>query len=546
MSITIGIAIAFCLAVALWYIKSAPRWLNDVPGPRSGSWLFGHQLEINRQNDVGELDFAWNRQYGGAWRIDDCFGGELLMVADPKAIHHILHVQGYGYPKTRQSKQFVALAFGRGVSWAADETHVRHRKVLGPAFNAQPIRAFLPVFRRVAAQLVQIWKDQLQDSDMSSAKLHDVNRGLTNATLDIIGETVFDYHFGSLDAVQQHNEFSDIFHNLFADSNLHPPPAAILFAATWAFIPESILRFVEYLPARQFVRFRRFLTVGKRVGKEMIEGKAAAYVASGKKSRNQDILSILVEANNSAGDNRLSEDEVLSQITTLLFAGHETTACTLTWLLYELAHHQEDQDAIREEITARRAKFAPGQEDFAVADLEALTFTNACIKEVLRFHPISPWVTRESAIHDIIPLSETIVTNSGKSISEIEIGPGVPVLVSTCTYNRLPSVWGPDAHKWNPRRFMNPELKNNQVPIGLHSNLLTFSAGPSGCIGFRFALLEMQSTIVELIENVKLTPPPGMEDIVMMRVPVGAIMAPMVKGKFDQRTQMPLGVEFLH
>ncbi|KAJ6561567.1 cytochrome P450 [Mycena vulgaris] len=520
---------------------------------------------MNRQNDVGELDFTWNRQYGGAWRIDDCFGGELLMVADPKAIHHILHVQGYGYPKTRQSKQFVALAFGRGVSWAADDTHVRHRKVLGPAFNSQPVRAFLPVFRRVAAQLVQIWKDQLQDSDMSSAKVLDVSRGLTNTTLDIIGETVFDYHFGSLDAVQQHNEFSDIFHNLFADSNLHPPPAAILFAATWAFIPESILRVVEYLPARQFVRFRRFLTVGKRVGKDIIEGKAAAGIESSEKSRNQDILSILVAANNSLDEgSRLSEDEVLSQITqveiekrifrshahriysTLLFAGHETTACTLTWLLYELAHHPEDQDRIRDEIAARRAKMSSGQEDFGVADFDALSFTNACIKEVLRFHPISPWVTRESAIHDIIPLSEPITNSRGESISQIEVGPGVPVLVSTCAYNRLPSVWGPDAGKWNPGRFMNPDLKNNQVPIGLHANLLTFSGGPSGCIGFRFALLEMQSTIVEIVENIKLTPPPGMEDIVMMRVPVGAIMAPMIKGKFDERTQMPLGVEFLH
>jgi len=41
------------------------------------------------------------------------------MVSDPKAIHHILHIQGYNYPKTRLSKQFTALAFGRGVSWAA-------------------------------------------------------------------------------------------------------------------------------------------------------------------------------------------------------------------------------------------------------------------------------------------------------------------------------------------------------------------------------------------------------------------------------------------
>lgn len=55
----------------------------------------------------------------------------------------------------------------------------------------------------------------------------------------------------------------------------------------------------------------------------------------------------------------------------------------------------------------------------------------------------------------------------------------------------------------------------------------------------------MQSTVVELVENFEFSPPPSVEKIEMLRVPVGAIMAPMVKGKFDERTQMPLGVSFL-
>ena len=44
------------------------------------------------------------------------------MLADPKAIHHVMHTMGYGYPKTRESKTFTGLAFGRGVSWAGGDT----------------------------------------------------------------------------------------------------------------------------------------------------------------------------------------------------------------------------------------------------------------------------------------------------------------------------------------------------------------------------------------------------------------------------------------
>jgi hypothetical protein len=46
------------------------------------------------------------------------------MTADPAAIRHILHTMGYDYPKTRFIRQFAALAFGRGVAWAAGELYI--------------------------------------------------------------------------------------------------------------------------------------------------------------------------------------------------------------------------------------------------------------------------------------------------------------------------------------------------------------------------------------------------------------------------------------
>lgn len=534
------------LFLSFLYVRGGLRWqtLKEVRGPKSDSWLYGHMIEFNRQTDVGQLDFACHRQYGGAWKIDGCFGRNVLMLADPAAIHHVLHTQGYGYPKTRESKTFTGLAFGRGVSWAGGETHVRHRKLMNPAFTAQSLRQFYPVFRRVAAQLSAGWKDKLQEGDISQPQIMDVSRGLVNTTLDIIGEAVFDYHFGSLDGTSVGNAFSEVFHNLFADSNLFPDPIAILFASSWAYWPDFILRWVEYLPFRQFVRFRNFLIHGKKLGKDLIDNQAQ-HAGTTKKSRH--ILNILVEANQSSeAGNRLDEDEVLSQVTTLLFAGHETTATTLTWMIYELAHHPADQQRVREEIQRKRAQItALGQDDFTATDLENMQFTNAVIKEALRYHPISPWVTRESAIHDVVPLKEPIMSPEGKMVDKIEVVPGQHVLVSTCAYNRNKIVWGEDADVWNPSRHLNQAMKDSQIPVGVYSNLLTFSGGPSGCIGWRFALTEMQSTIVEMVENFDFVPPPVKDGIEMVRVPVGAIMAPMVKGKFEEKTQMPLGVSFL-
>jgi cytochrome P450 len=44
-----------------------------------------------------------------------------------------------------------------------------------------------------------------------------------------------------------------------------------------------------------------------------------------------------------------------------------------------------------------------------------------------------------------------------------------------------------DADDWRPGRFLDPNMKEGQVPIGLLSNLASFSGGQAGCIGWRFA-----------------------------------------------------------
>jgi hypothetical protein len=79
-----------------------------------------------------------------------------------------------------------------------------------------------------------------------------------------------------------------------ADSNLHPSKAEILFGALFRFIPESWLWVVEYLPTRQFVRFREYLVEGKRLGRLLLEERFASNLSSGKDGRkSHDILSIL-------------------------------------------------------------------------------------------------------------------------------------------------------------------------------------------------------------------------------------------------------------
>ena len=77
----------------------------------------------------------------------------------------------------------------------------------------------------------------------------------------------------------------------------------------------------------------------------------------------------------------LNELEMVSQIAALTLAGHETTANTITWLLWELAKHPDYQEKMRAEVRHKRAEIAVrGDSDFSMEDLENMVYLQAALK----------------------------------------------------------------------------------------------------------------------------------------------------------------------
>ncbi len=71
----------------------------------------------------------------------------------------------------------------------------------------------------------------------------------------------------------------------------------------------------------------------------------------------------------------------MAQMITLTIAGHETTASTLTFLLYELARNQGYQSRLREEIRGIRAQATVrGCGNFTIEDLDSMTLVTNAIK----------------------------------------------------------------------------------------------------------------------------------------------------------------------
>ncbi|OCH85106.1 PAH-inducible cytochrome P450 monooxygenase PC-PAH 1 [Obba rivulosa] len=525
---------ALAVIVTHRYVKH--RSIQHIRGPPSPSWLYGHSVSQSLDAQVGDADFARIKEYGTAWRVKGCLGQDILYLADAKALQHVFHKSGYHYPKPVESRQLTRQITGEGILRAEGPEHARHRKIMNPAFTAAQLRSFIPVFRRSAVKLSEKWKDALKSKLSDSERVVNVLSWLARTTLDVIGESAFDYDCGALDDAE--NEVMAAYHNMFTDSFLFPSKVTMLFRYMWKFIPGPILRFVDYLPTRESTRFRRTLKVINRLAEDLIAEKTQACLA-GKAENKRDILSILVKANASEDPRtRLANHEMVAQMSTFLLAGHETTASSVTWLLWELAKHQEWQSKLREEISCIRDRVtARGDADFSVADYDAMSHMVATMKESLRFHPIVHTLVRVAERDDIIPLSKPVVSATGELVSEIPISSGQYISASICGYNRLEEVWGDDANEFNPARFL--ESKEGQVTVGVFANLMTFSGGLRGCIGWRFSILEMQVILAELLENFEFSIPDDKPEI--QRLPAG-LMVPMVKNKMQLGTQMPLKI----
>ncbi|KAI0713469.1 PAH-inducible cytochrome P450 monooxygenase PC-PAH 4 [Earliella scabrosa] len=548
---------AVLVLLGAWRMLRRRSSLQQIRGPPLRSLLLGHELELENRSDVGEPEFRWMKEYGTTWRIGGCFGTDILMTADPKVMQHIYQKSGYAYRKRTSFNHLAYLSIGPGLIHAQGEVHQRHRKIMNPAFSAARLRSFLPLFQRIANKLFEKWKAQLANSEESEAEIL-VNGWLSRATLDIIGEAAFNYDYDALDGGQD-NLLAKAYGNLSKDIAYRVSPAGLLFRSSWDYTPELILRLFKYIPIDPFARMLNVQRVFMEHGHRMLCGSQTELtVAPGQD--NKDIMHILIKANSSADPKtRLSDQELMAQMETMTFAGHETTSSTLTFLLYELARNPDYQDRMRKEIQALRARVIErGSEssDLTMEELDSLVLTMNAIKarsislsyakqqltlyETLRFHSIVPQLPRVAAKDDVLPLAYPIVSTTGETLTEIPIKSGQVVFTSFAAYHRLTEVWGADANTWNPDRFFRPEI-GKESNVGVFANLddTVAAAGHRACVGWKFSVIEMQALVAELVGTFHFAlPTQGLN----IQRSMGLTMMPIIPGREGEGAMMPLRV----
>lgn len=510
--------------------------LADVPGPESASFVMGNLKELY-QGQAAEADFKWQAQYGNIVRFKGSFGEDRLMISDPAALQYIFVKSGYRFPKPHDLRVLSQMINGKGIIWTEGDDHKRQRRVVLPGFGGPESKAFLLLFKNCAESLSNKWMETISNSNEGSVVLN-IPAWLSRATLDAIGEAAFDVRFGSID--NNESALARSYRNILTDVFGSPSDKQVLFQGIATYIPPRILEYIGKMGKNpRITRLRDTGILATSVAEQLVKDKAEVLL-QGKGKR--DVFSLLVKANmDSDAKAKLTEEELFAQMRTILFAGHETTSNTISWGLLELARQPKIQSRLRAEIwETEAAVHARGDMDFTIADFDAMPYTTAVMKEILRFCSVIYHANRCASQDDVLPLSQPITTRSGDVIRELPVPKGTRIVASIAAYNRNKELWGEDAHVFNPDRWLNGAAKEKKVTsIGVYSNLMTFLGGVRSCIGWRFAVIEIQAFLTEIVGKFEFAPTDKTEHI---RREACFLMAPTVEGEVENGVQLPLRV----
>ncbi|XP_049542628.1 cytochrome P450 3A19-like [Anopheles darlingi] len=162
----------------------------------------------------------------------------------------------------------------------------------------------------------------------------------------------------------------------------------------------------------------------------------------------------------------------------LIYAGHETSAITISNTLLLLAMHPDVQDQAVAEIRQHCGTF---DEDISYETLQQLVYIEMVLKESLRLFPIAPIIARQPT-HEI-------------ALGKYTVPAGVDVLLNIFNIHRNPVYWGEDAEHFRPERFATTYDRSAYLP---------FSAGMRNCVGAQHAMVSMKIMLIKILTSYRL------------------------------------------
>ncbi|RYY53055.1 MAG: cytochrome P450 [Chitinophagaceae bacterium] len=385
-------------------------------------------------------------KFGGTYTATLGLRKKIILTQDPAFIEHILRGNHRNYHKSPLATERAVEFFGNGLLFSNGDYWLRQRRLVQPAFHREKLQGLYDIVTRSIDEFL---------------------RDLPDGEPDIY-------------PLMHQISFSLLIRSLF-DIRMEPATMAELgehFTALQEFLLRDVNRPVQRLLYPFNGMKRDMLRRAKRL-KAIIAGLIRER-RSDPRSYN-DLLDMLLSSRYEDSGEHMTDEQVIDEALILIFAGHETTANALSWMLYLLATHPAINNRLVNELKVS-----------SPADTLRNPFVNAVISESMRLYPPA-WMTERVAVED-------------DRFGDYHFPKGTIIIPFFFGLHRNAAHW-PEPARFHPDRFINdPSLARS-------ASFFPFGAGPRMCIGNNFAMAEMCFFLHSFLTNFTIAATPQVPEM---------------------------------
>lgn len=386
-------------------------------------------------NILSLLQASWQAN-GDAHELPLREGDQYVLLSNPLDIHSVLTDKNFS--EKGPLYRGVDKILGKGILTTSGAPWKESRRHIVPSFQPKQVNGMIAAMGEVADDFTAQLRTRAND------KLIDLQKEMATLTLDTFRVTLFGNNIDAED-LPSYDTLNRAF-NLAGNLGGVPGDKERIRAERTA-IYESLHATTQALV--------------EKARKEEPDGT---------------LLSMLIHSTDKETGKPLDDETICSELLIMIFAGHETSALTLTWLFQTLKDHPEVTARMQHEVDTLLEGRRP-----QLDDLSNLVYTRQVIDEVLRLTPTVPLLARSAK-------EETKIQN-------IAIQPEGIV---------LPFIWAAHRHPdfWDKPETFDPDRFSAENSVGRDKRLyMPFAAGNRICIGKGMALAELVTHTTVLLQD---------------------------------------------
>lgn len=409
-------------------LKSVPEF--DLPRPLQVLHFGQRQAEFMLRG---------RREFGEVFRFAGIVPGRPVVTGHPDHVKSIFTAKVDLVPTLTSESPLRPIVGKDSVLTAQGARHMRQRKLLLPAFHGEAIARYMATIERLIDEEIDSWP--VGEAFAVSPGMHDV-------TLKVIASGVF-----GIDD--------------------HPEPGTTEYRLL------KVLRTLTELSTTPMAKVSEYMNVGReesvgiqKVALAQLDKPVYAVIAERRKASDlaerNDIMSMLMRAQTEDGE-MLSDRELRDEMLTLLFAGHETTANSLSWAWERLTRNPDAYERLLDAVRGER-------EDKA----EQVEYV---INETMRSRPVIPIIGRR--------------ITAPWQLGEYGVPAGTPLSMSVLLVHHREDLY-PRPWEFLPERWVGKKPGTYEwIPFG---------GGMRRCLGASLALAEMRVVIERMAARLQLEP----------------------------------------